>query len=140
MGVNMDRTKKASISAALIVLLCFFLPWIQVSCGAAKDSLSGIDLARDGHSLLWLIPVLMVVTVFAGFLRTWRSRLDLGALLGFAAGIISTYLMNRERMRADDGSGLLDVRPTGWFWLGFAASILVAASSALEFLKSPKPR
>ena len=136
----MDKMRKASISSALIVLLCFFLPWIQVSCGAAKDSVSGINLARDGHSLLWLIPILMLASIFAGFVRSWRGKLDLSALLGFASGLISTYLMNRERMRAGEGGGLLEVRPTGWFWLGFAASVVLTVSSAIDFLRAPKAR
>ncbi|HEY6122481.1 MAG TPA: hypothetical protein VIV66_21175 [Pyrinomonadaceae bacterium] len=135
----MDKFRKTTISSALIVLLCFFLPWIQVSCGAAKDSVSGINLARDGHSMLWLVPVLMVATVLAGFFASGRSKLDFSALLGFASGLISAYLMNRERLRAQDTSGLLEVRPTGWFWLGFAASVIVLASSGIAFLKPPKP-
>jgi hypothetical protein len=136
----MDKMKKASISAALIVLLCFFLPWIQVSCGSVKDSVSGINLARDGHSLLWLIPILMVASILAGFVRSWQGKLDLSALLGFASGLISTYLMNRERMRADEGAGLLEVRPTAWFWLGFAASVVLTVSTAIDFLRGPKAR
>jgi hypothetical protein len=136
----MNNTKKLSISAALIVLVCFFLPWIQVSCGSSTDSIAGVDLVREGHNSLWLIPILMLLTVGAGFLRSWREKLDFGALLGFAAGIISAYLMNRERMRAEDTTALLDVRATAWLWLGLGASIVVAITGALQFLKNPKPR
>jgi len=135
----MDNLKKVSLSAAVIVLICFFLPWVQVSCGAAKDSLSGVDLARDAHSTLWLIPVLALAAVLACFLGSWKGKLDFGALLGFVTGIISAYLMNRERVRADDASGLLSVRPTGWLWLGLVSSIVLAVSSAIRFLSPPKP-
>ncbi|HLE63282.1 MAG TPA: hypothetical protein VI750_09090, partial [Pyrinomonadaceae bacterium] len=121
----MNKTRKFSISAALIVLLCFFLPWIQVSCGSSRDSIAGIDLVGEGHKLLWLIPLLMLITIGAGFVRSWRGKLDFGALFAFAAGIISAYLMNRERTRAMDTSGLLEVRVTGWLWLGLGASIVV---------------
>jgi len=134
----MDNLKKVSLSAAMIVLICFFLPWIQVSCGASKDSLSGIDLARDGRSILWLIPVLTLAAILASFLGSWR-KLDFGALIGFITGIMTTYLMNRERMRAEDAEGLLSVRPTGWLWLGLASSIVLAVSSAIRFLSPPKP-
>ncbi len=135
----MDNLKKVSLSAAVIVLICFFMPWIQVSCGASKDSLSGIDLARDGHATLWLIPVLTLAAVLVCFLRSWKGKLDFGALLGFVTGIINAYLMNRERMRAEDAEGLLSVRPTGWLWLGLASSIVLGVSSAIRFLNPPKP-
>jgi len=136
---RMDNLKKVSLSAAVIVLICFFLPWVQVSCGASKDSLSGVDLARDGHALLWLIPVLALAAVLVCFFGSWKGKLDFGALLGFVTGIISAYLMNRERMRADDASGLLSVRPTGWLWLGLVSSIVLAVISGIRFLNPPKP-
>ncbi|PWT81207.1 MAG: hypothetical protein C5B44_04145 [Acidobacteria bacterium] len=136
----MHKVKKVRLSAALVVLLCFFMPWIQVSCGSAKDSISGIDLARDNQSLLWLIPILIVATLVVGFFIRLRGNLDLGSLLGFASGLVSAYLMNRERIRAEDNSGLLQVSLTGWFWLGLGASIVLAVTSAIDFLKPPKPR
>lgn len=133
----MGNTRKVSISAALIVVLCFFLPWIQVSCGGAKDTLNGVDLARDGRGLLWLIPVLMIAAAIVSFVRSGQGKLDLGALLTFIAGLVTAYLMNRERTRANDS--LLAVQVTGWFWLGFASSIVAAVSGAISFLKNPKP-
>ncbi len=136
----MHKFKKASLSAALVVVLCFFLPWIQVSCGSAKDSISGIDLARDNQSLLWLIPILIVATLLVGFFKRTHGNLDLGSLLGFVAGLVSAYLMNRERVRAEDNPGLLQINLTGWFWLGLGASIVLAVTSAIDFLKSPKAR
>jgi hypothetical protein len=135
----MDKTRKISISAALIGVLCFFLPWVQVNCGSSHDSLSGVDLARDGHASLWAIPLLFLLVILARFIPAWEGKLDFGALFSFIAGIISAYLMNRERMRAEDTSALLSVRLTGWFWLGLGASIVVAITGAIAFLKRPKP-
>jgi hypothetical protein len=54
----MNNTR-VTVSLALIVLICFFLPWVQLSCGASSNRLSGVDLARDGHTLPWLIPLFM---------------------------------------------------------------------------------
>jgi len=135
----MNNLKKVSLSSAVIVLICFFLPWVQVSCGSSKDSVSAIDLARDGHSALWLIPIMTLVAVLVVFLRSWQGKLDFGALFGFATGLIDAYLMNRERMRADDSSGLLSVRPTGWLWLGLASTLVLVISSAIRFLRPSNP-
>jgi hypothetical protein len=133
--LDMDRTREFSISAALIVLICFFLPWVQVSCGGSKETLTGVGLAQDGHHGLWLIPPLMLMVLFLGTWRKLRDRRELSALASLLAGVISAYLMNRERSRAEDNSDLLAVQVTGWLWLGLGASILLAAIGAFQLLK-----
>jgi len=122
----MDNARKLTVSAALIVLICFFLPWVQLSCGGAHDTSSGVDLARDGHNGLWLIPVLMVVIILLGVLRVFATQRSLFGLVSLLTGLTSIYLMNRERLRFADTSALIAVRLTGWFWLGFLSSIAIA--------------
>ena len=56
-------SRRVTTSMSLIALICFFLPWVHLSCGTSENRLSGVDLARDGHSGLWLIPVLMLVVL-----------------------------------------------------------------------------
>jgi hypothetical protein len=131
-------SKRVTASLALIVLICFFLPWVQLSCGASESRLSGVDLARDGHSGLWLIPCLMLAVLFLGMARVWKDRRELSALAGLIAGLVSAYLMNRERVRAEDTSGLIAVGLTGWFWLGLGSTMGLAILSALRFLKRPR--
>src|SRR5712664_3569221 len=123
-------SKRVTLSMALIALTCFFLPWVQLSCGASESRLSGVDLARDGHSGLWLIPFLMLVILFLGITRAWKDRLDVSALIGLVGGLVGAYLMNRERVRAEDTSGLIVVALTGWFWLGLGSTIGLVILSA----------
>ena len=130
--------RRATISLALIVLTCFFLPWVQLSCGASTDRLSGVDLAREGRNSLWLIPLLMLAVLLVGVARAWRERREISALVSLIAGLVTTYLMNRERLRAEDTSGLVAVRLTGWFWLGLVSSIGLLAAAAFRFLKRPR--
>jgi hypothetical protein len=130
--------RRVTLSMALIALTCFFLPWVQLSCGASENRLSGVDLARDGHTGLWLIPVLMLAVLFFGIASGWRDRRELSALTGLVAGLVSAYLMNRERTRAEHTSGLIAVALTGWFWLGLGSSIVLLFAGALRFLKRTK--
>jgi hypothetical protein len=129
------ENKRVTASLALIVLICFFLPWLQVSCGSSVDRLSGVDLARDGHSALWLIPVLMLVVVFLCIARSWKERRGISAVATLVAGLVSVYLMNRERSRFHASSGLIEVSFTAWFWFGLGAAILLVILSALRVLK-----
>jgi uncharacterized membrane protein (UPF0136 family) len=131
--------KRVTLSLALIVLICFFLPWVQLSCGASENRLSGVDLARDGHTGLYLIPFLTLAVLFFGIARAWKDRREVSAIVSLVAGLVSAYLMNRERIRAEDTSGLIEVGLTGWFWLGLGSTIALVIVSALRFLKRPKP-
>ena len=131
-------SRRATVSLALIVLICFFLPWVQLSCGTSTDRLSGVGLARDGHNGLWLIPLLMVAVLLVAVARALRDRVEISALVSLIAGLVSTYLMNRERLRAKDTSALIAVALTGWFWLGFASSIALLGLAAYRLLKRPQ--
>lgn len=127
-------SRRATTTAALIVLICFFLPWIQVSCGATKDTASGIDLARDGNGALWLIPLLMLALLFL-VLRVWKERRELATLVSLVSGLVSAYLMNRERLKFEDDSGFLRVGVTGWFWLGLGSSVVIVVLAAVRIFR-----
>ena len=129
------KSRRVINSIALIALICFFLPWVQLSCGASENRLSGVDLARDGHGGLWLLPILMVAVLLLSIARKWKDRRELSAVVSLLAGLVSAYLMNRERIRAANTSGLIAVGLTGWFWLGFGSTIALVIVSAFRFLK-----
>ena len=117
--------QRINISAALIALICFFLPWEQVSCGGAKDTLSGMDLARHDQTLLFLVPLLMLAVIVAGALRGRSERRTPLAILSVVAGGLSVLLMNRQRTRVNDESGLISAQLTGWFWVAFLSTLAV---------------
>ena len=121
--------RRINLAAAIIVLVCFFLPWVQVSCAGAQDSLTGLDLARHDDTLLWLIPLLMVAALVLGLLRARREKPQAAAILSAVCGGVVMYLMNRQRVRVHDESGLISAQLTGWFWLGFLSSLAVVISA-----------
>ena len=130
--------RRINTSAAIIVFVCFFLPWVQVSCVGAKDALSGLDLARDGEYLLLFIPVVMGALVLSAIMRRGRDQDVAFAFASALCGFIATYLMNRERLRVHDESGLITAQLTGWFWLGFFSTIAVAVSGMVMLLKQQR--
>jgi hypothetical protein len=134
----MERARRVTLSAAVFVLICFFLPWVQVSCVGLKDSESGLDLARGGEHALWLVPLLMTVVILLGLTRSWKQRATTFSLVSMASGIVSAYLMNRERVDAEQTSGIIGAHVTGWFWLGLVSSVGVAASALMLYLRRSK--
>jgi hypothetical protein len=120
--------RRINISAALIALVCFFLPWEQVSCGGASDSLSGLDLARHDYGLLWLVPLLMLAVLVVAFLRRRGEARRLFSLVSIMAGGLTTFVMNNERVRVINAAGIISAQLTGWFWLGFLSSVAIVVS------------
>lgn len=127
--------RRLNLSATIIVLVCFFLPWVQVSCGGAQDSLSGFDLARQDDPLLWIIPLSMCAVLVFVLLRMRAASSQLLGLLSTLGGVIVVVLMNRERTRAHNPSGLLSAQLTGWFWLGLFAAVAVVATGIAILLR-----
>jgi len=127
--------RRINISAALIVLICFFLPWEQVSCGGAKDTLSGLDLARHDHTTLWIVPLLMLAVLVIGWLRRQREKPAALAIVSLIAGGATAYLMNDERARVHDAADLISAQLTGWFWLALISSVALIIGSVAMLLK-----
>jgi len=127
--------RRINISAALIVLICFFLPWEQVSCGGAKDTLSGLDLARHEHFVLWVIPLLILAVLVIGLMRRQREKPAALAIVSLVAGGATAYLMNDERTRVQDTAGLISAQLTGWFWLALISSLALMIGSVALLLK-----
>lgn len=129
------NSKRVRIVGAIIVLICFFLPWIQVSCGATRETASGIDLAREGTPELWLIPLFMCGVLLLGSAKVWNQRHSIAALINLLCALASAYLMNRERVRFEDGTGLIRVGFTGWFWLGLFSALVIILAAAFDLVR-----
>ena len=48
---------------------------------------------------------------------------------------ICAYLMNNERLRVHDDSGIISVQLTGWFWLAFLSSLAMIVTALAMLLK-----
>jgi hypothetical protein len=127
--------RQINTSAAIIVLVGFFLPWVQVSCAGSKDTMSGLDLARDGHGLLWFVPLLMGALILSAIVRIRREQNKVFALASTLCGLLTAYLMNRERLCVHDESGVISAQLTGRFWLGFLSALTVAISGIAMLVK-----
>ena len=127
--------RRINLSAAIAVLVCFFLPWIQVSCAGAKDNLSGLDQARQDDALLWLVPLLMSAVLVFALVRMRAASPQLLGLLSTFGGAVVIFLMNRQRVRAHDASGVIAAQLTGWFWLGLFAAVAVVVTGLAILLR-----
>ena len=134
----MKILRRINLSAALIGTVCFFLPWVQVSCSGAKDTLSGLDLARGGQTLLWLVPILLGGLALLEIFRALKEKLAIYSIVSAICGGVTVFLMNRERLRVHDESGLITAQLTGWFWLGLFSSLVIVISGLLLFIRGKR--
>lgn len=94
---------KLASPGSLVALLCFFLPWMLLSCnGQAVDEFSGAELASgavvdtmlgsqpiDAMPMLWLIPIACLCVLLLAFLAGRRGTIA-GAdkILTFLLGLL----------------------------------------------------
>jgi hypothetical protein len=132
----MIGARRTTLSLAIFVLICFFLPWVQLSCVGMKDSVSGYDLAREGDRFLWFVPLFMVAVVVFGLLRLiWEKMPAVFALAGTVGGAVSAYLMYHERSITNNSPRLVATQWTLLFWLGFAASLGVLTAAFIFYVR-----
>ena len=131
--------RRINLSATAIVLVCFFLPWVQLSCGGASDTRTGFDLARQDSTLLWLIPLLTAAVLVLGLLRRAGERQQPFAILSAVTGAITLFLMNNQRAKISDTAALIPAQLTGWFWLGLISAGVMAATGIGILFRRPRP-
>jgi hypothetical protein len=76
----------------------------------------------------------MLALLFFGLAKAWKERHEFLVLFSLVSGLISAYLMNRERVKFEDSSGLIRVGVTGWFWLGLGSSAAIVIFAAYRLL------
>ena len=103
---------------ALGLGVVFFLPWAHV----LFVSSSGFDLQKDGGGqlLLWLIPILCLITIIAGVAK--RSQQIPGQLAGVLPFVVGIYWYNQIK------NDLFHILTYGaYLSLIFGAALLVLA-------------
>jgi hypothetical protein len=132
----MNNAPKISLSLAAFVLLCFFLPWVELSCMGLRDSVSGYDLARSGDNLLWLVPLFMLIIITVATRRRVREKTPIVLAISMTVGgSLSAYLMYRERSSTNGSPKLVATQWTVFFWLGFLACICLVADGIVFYSK-----
>ena len=132
----MDNARKTSVSLAAFVLICFFLPWVELSCLGIRDSVSGYDLARAGERLLWIVPTVMLAILILGLARAiWEKAPMVLALAMTLGGSISAYLMYRERSTTNDSPRLVAAQWSLFYWLGFLACLCMVVGGFVFYVK-----
>lgn len=92
-----------SPAGSVIILVCFFLPWLEVSCSGKKIIGSGLYFAQKAAPL-WLIPafavlvLLLFIWYWKGLSLTWFKILLMTlAALGILM-LVFTYIAIEQKL------------------------------------------
>lgn len=133
-----------SRAAAIFIGICFFLPWITVSCSDLEITASGWELATgvqqdgqtvdeeqaEGDAKYFLVPVVAIVVLGASFLALTMARMvyfGAGAIgIGFMIWVYMDF-QSQVQDAAQQGFVISLTYQLGWWLtiLGFGA-VLVA--------------
>ncbi|MCI0494662.1 hypothetical protein L0Z72_06610 [candidate division KSB1 bacterium] len=106
LNTNPSRSSLAvwlSPTGAIVILVCFFLPWLEVSCSGKKIIGSGLTFALKAAPL-WLIPafailvLLLFIWYWNGLSLTWFKILLMTlAALGILM-LVFTYISIEQKL------------------------------------------
>ncbi len=137
LNTNSNRNSLAvwlSPTGAIIILVCFFLPWLEVSCSGKKIIGSGLTFALKAAPL-WLIPafailvLLLFIWYWKGLSLTWFKIFLMSlALLGILM-LVFTYISIEQKLSAFVVKRITSHQIKGGLigtWIGFVLVILSA--------------
>lgn len=78
-------------AGAMIALICFFLPWVKISCGRTTKSFSGPDIG----GIFWLVLIAALVMVAAFFyfrIKNQPEKSKYVAILGSIMALLSILI------------------------------------------------
>lgn len=142
-------SSRISVSAAILIGIAFFLPWITVSCSGVSVTASGYDLATgvsadetsaavddesESWPYLWVIPLCALVTLYAALQRTVSDPATTKLFYYVAGGasvlahVVFYFDLRSDLTEAQGlGAGMIQVSyELGW-WASLLASIIIAA-------------
>lgn len=136
----------------LVVLVCFFVPWLTVSCGSVPvlDDVSAFDLTQprvlgseqiDGTLELFAAPVGAVLLLVAG-LVLWSRRSVLASIVALIGGAVALgigvlfYLNVTNGLKEDPSMAqMIIVQWRVGFWGNLAASALGIIAALVSFAR-----
>lgn len=158
-------SSRISVSAAILIGIAFFLPWITVSCSGVSETASGFDLATgvsvdeasavggesESWPYLWVVPLGALVTLYAAYQRS-SSGDSVAArattkLIYYVAGgasllahVVFYFDLRSDISEAEEMSaGMIQVSYESGWWLSLLASIAIIAVAAYLVDRDPDP-
>ena len=122
-----------SPSGAGIVLICFFLPWVRVSCGGKSATLSGANLGEAYWAVAVLMAIMLATYIYFRVKNSaFKSKVIL--MVGTALSIMAIIYQTLKFIYYTDipfyvPSGMIGfrIKPGAWGMMAGLAMLLASA-------------
>jgi hypothetical protein len=137
--MEQQSTTWISPAGGALLVLGFFLPWVDVSCMGVRRSISGIELAQKGETALFLLPILGgLVLLLAARMQHHPQYRTFLIFSGLAAGGLVVYEMHPFVTGVDTGFGRMKASQLGLsINIGWILTILGAGMVLVGGLQTP---
>jgi uncharacterized membrane protein (DUF485 family) len=126
-------------AGALIVLICFFLPWVKVSCAGRVKNVSGAEIG----GIFWLVLVSALAIIVAFFYFRSQKQLEKSRPVAILSSIVALAVIfikytslawEQKSVVAKAGSKVIDCT----IQLGAVGTVIgfILAITGLFFLKT----
>lgn len=80
-----DKKVLLTPAGAIIALICFFLPWVKVSCARTTKSFSGLEIG----GIFWLVLVSTLAIIVAFFYFRSQKQLEKARPVALLSSIVA---------------------------------------------------
>lgn len=159
MNTRLTTGQLIGLAAAVLVLFCFFFPWVEMNLFLMSVNLSGFQLATGsgpaganfaGIPSLLLVPLTMVsvlVLVAVCFFRAGSTTKTIAGLLLIAGGVSALIILyqylNLNQQLNKDPFGMIAQNMFSYSFGAHASlfgSVLVAGGGLIDLARSPKAK
>jgi len=91
-GVNHLPGFLLSLAGAILIMICFFLPWLKVKVVVKSMYLSGLELGQES-TILWMVPLLALLVGSISFIGIRTKKINLNRVLLIAFSSIGTLFI-----------------------------------------------
>lgn len=138
----LSSSQKASVATFAVTLLCFFLPFVQISCSgqpiarfSGVQMVTGVELPNSpmgrnkaGPEPLAILSLGCAVAGIALSLSAGRILPVARTVIGGLGAVMLLILKSRlENSSMKETAGVVQVEPLIGFWLAFLTFIIAAA-------------
>ena len=159
MNTRLTTGQLMGLAAAVLVLFCFFFPWVEMNLFLASVNLSGFQLATGsgpgganfpGVPSLLLVPLAMLsvlALVAVCFFSSGSTSKTIAGLL-LIAGVVSALVIlyqyfNLNQQLNNDPFGMIAQKMFSYSFGAHASllgSVLVAGGGLIDLARSAKPK
>ncbi|MEI2675468.1 MAG: DUF4339 domain-containing protein [Chitinophagaceae bacterium] len=128
LDIQNNKFKSKIAPGAILCLIGYFLPWVNLSIFGSYNGFKAIDLGKDfageGVVILYLIPIICGVIIYDQYINKFIKPATLNILLAIPTLILIIFVIILEVSEFDSSNGIVEIEPFELLTTGFYVTCL----------------